>query len=58
MRIEHIVSDPHRPQTCGKVERLIQTIKKELLVRMVTIIDSAFFKIIDVIAANETENDC
>jgi hypothetical protein len=31
MRIEHIVSDPHRPQTCGKVERLNQTIKKELL---------------------------
>ena len=31
MRIEHIVSDPHRPQTCGKVERLIQTIKKELV---------------------------
>jgi transposase InsO family protein len=30
-RIEHIVSDPHSPQTCGKVERLNQTIKKELL---------------------------
>jgi transposase InsO family protein len=31
MTIEHIVSDPHSPQTTGKVERLIQTIKKELL---------------------------
>lgn len=31
MEIEHIVSDPHSPETCGKVERLIQTIKKELL---------------------------
>ena len=31
MKIEHIVSDPHSPETCGKVERLIQTIKKELL---------------------------
>jgi transposase InsO family protein len=31
MRIEHIVSDPHSPQTLGKVERLIQTIKRELL---------------------------
>jgi transposase InsO family protein len=31
MRIEHIVSEPHSPQTQGKVERLIQTIKKELL---------------------------
>ncbi|MDY7033977.1 MAG: DDE-type integrase/transposase/recombinase [Thermodesulfobacteriota bacterium] len=31
MKIEHIVSEPHSPQTCGKVERLIQTIKKELL---------------------------
>ena len=30
-KIEHIVSDPHSPQTTGKVERLIQTIKKELL---------------------------
>lgn len=33
-QIEHIVSDPHSPQTQGKVERLIQTIKKELLGRM------------------------
>jgi len=31
MRIEHIVAEPHSPQTSGKVERLIQTIKKELL---------------------------
>ncbi len=31
MKIEHIVSEPHSPQTAGKVERLIQTIKKELL---------------------------
>ncbi len=30
-KIEHIISDPHSPQTTGKVERLIQTIKKELL---------------------------
>jgi transposase InsO family protein len=34
MKIEHIVSDPHSPETCGKVERLIQTIKKELLHRV------------------------
>ncbi len=31
MRIEHLVADPHSPQTMGKVERLNQTIKKELL---------------------------
>jgi transposase InsO family protein len=31
MRIEHIVSEPHSPQSTGKVERLIQTIKKELI---------------------------
>ena len=31
MEIEHIVSDPHSPQSTGKVERLIQSIKKELL---------------------------
>ena len=31
MRIEHIVAEPHSPQTSGKVERLIQTIKKELI---------------------------
>jgi transposase InsO family protein len=33
-RIEHIVSDPHSPQTQGKVERLIQTIKRECLGRV------------------------
>lgn len=32
--IEHIVSDPHSPQTQGKVERLIQTIKRECLGRV------------------------
>jgi transposase InsO family protein len=32
--IEHIVSEPHSPQTQGKVERVIQTIKKELLSRV------------------------
>lgn len=31
MEIEHIVSDPHSPESCGKVERLIQTIKAELI---------------------------
>jgi len=31
MKIEHIVSDPHSPQTLGKVERLHQTIQRELL---------------------------
>ncbi len=30
-RIEHIVSNPHSPQTLGKVERFHQTVKKELL---------------------------
>lgn len=30
-KIEHIVSDPHSPQSQGKVERLIQTIKRECL---------------------------
>lgn len=30
-RIEHLVAEPHRPQTQGKVERLIQTIRQELL---------------------------
>jgi len=30
-RIEHIVAEPHSPQSQGKVERLIQTIRKELL---------------------------
>jgi len=28
-KIEHIVCDPHSPQTQGKVERLIQTVKRE-----------------------------
>lgn len=31
MEIEHIVCDPHSPETQGKVERVIQTIKRELL---------------------------
>jgi transposase InsO family protein len=31
MRIEHIVADPHSPQTLGKVERFHQTIQNELL---------------------------
>jgi hypothetical protein len=29
--IEHIVADPHSPQTLGKVERLHQTLQKEVL---------------------------
>ncbi|MEW6367911.1 MAG: DDE-type integrase/transposase/recombinase [Acidobacteriota bacterium] len=33
-RIEHIVADPHSPQTQGKAERLIQTIRVELLSRV------------------------
>ncbi len=31
MKIEHIVANPHSPQTCGKVERFNQTIQRELL---------------------------
>lgn len=31
MKIEHIVCEPHSPQTQGKVERMTQTIQKELL---------------------------
>ena len=31
MKIEHIVADPHSPQTLGKVERFHQTIQRELL---------------------------
>ena len=31
MKIEHVVADPHSPQTLGKVERLNKTIKLELL---------------------------
>ncbi len=33
-RIEHVVAEPHSPQTQGKVERLIQTIREELLSRV------------------------
>jgi transposase InsO family protein len=33
-KIEHIVAEPHSPQSQGKVERLIQTIRKELLKRV------------------------
>ena len=33
-QIEHIVAEPHSPQTQGKVERLIQTIRQELLTRV------------------------
>ena len=34
MGIEHIVSDPHSPETCGKIERFQQSIKKDLLQRV------------------------
>jgi transposase InsO family protein len=42
-KIEHIVSDPHSPQTQGKVERLIQTLKRECLgrVRFTSLSDAA-----------------
>ncbi|MBM4044585.1 MAG: transposase [Planctomycetes bacterium] len=33
-KIEHVVSEPHSPQTQGKVERLIQTTRDELLSRV------------------------
>ncbi len=33
-RIEHIVAEPHSPQSQGKVERLIQTLRTELLTRV------------------------
>jgi transposase InsO family protein len=33
-KIEHVVAEPHSPQTQGKVERLIQTMKDELLSRV------------------------
>ncbi len=33
-QIEHIVAEPHSPQTQGKIERLMQTIRKELLTRV------------------------
>lgn len=32
-RIEHVVAEPHSPQSQGKVERLIQTLRNELLTR-------------------------
>jgi transposase InsO family protein/transposase len=31
MKIEHIVADPHSPQTLGKVERFHQTLQREVL---------------------------
>jgi len=31
MHIEHLVTDPHSPETIGKVERLNQTIQREVL---------------------------
>ncbi len=33
-RIEHIVGEPHSPQSQGKVERLIQTIRRELFTQV------------------------
>lgn len=33
-QIEHIIGEPHNPQSQGKVERLIQTIRQELLTRV------------------------
>jgi len=33
-KIEHVVAEPHSPQSQGKVERLIQTIRVELLTRV------------------------
>ena len=33
-KIEHIVAEPHSPQSQGKVERLIQTLRVELLSRV------------------------
>jgi len=40
--IEHIVSDPHSPQTQGKVERFHQTIKNELIrkIHFISIFDA------------------
>jgi len=33
-KIEHIIAEPHNPQSQGKVERLIQTIREELLTKV------------------------
>jgi transposase InsO family protein len=33
-QIEHVVAEPHSPQSQGKIERLIQTIREELLTRV------------------------
>jgi len=33
-KIEHIVAEPHNPQSQGKVERLIQTMREELLTKV------------------------
>jgi transposase InsO family protein len=33
-KIEHVVAEPHSPQSQGKVERLIQTMREELLSRV------------------------
>jgi hypothetical protein len=33
-KVEHIVADPHSPQTQGKIERLIQSVKRELFSRV------------------------
>ena len=33
-QIEHVVAEPHSPQSQGKVERLIQTVREELLTRV------------------------
>jgi transposase InsO family protein len=33
-KIEHIVAEPHSPQSQGKAERLIQTIREELLTKV------------------------
>jgi transposase InsO family protein len=33
-KIEHIVAEPHNPQSQGKVERVIQTIREELLTKV------------------------
>ena len=33
-QVEHVVAEPHSPQSQGKVERLIQTLREELLTRV------------------------